>query len=651
MATDKLIVLISADAKKFISELNKSSKQLDKFTDQGGKATKSTSGFGKSLGGLTSALGKAGVAAAAIGATAAIAKYGFEAAKIGAAQSRLETATDNLGRQFGLTADEIVNSIQFASGFTISQMDAMQSANAALMFGVAGSSEQFSQLTSIAVTLGRAMGQDASKSMEDLTLALGRQSPLILDNLGIMIDLEQEYRNFAIANETTVAALDEQTKKQIFINAALETGKQRVAELGGVQDDTASKLERLNAATDDFIARMGQAEVVTGATDLALNFATEAVLLFSDTLFGASDASEDMASASEEVTDALGDQAQAQEDAREAALEHERQQKKLTGAMADFFNQLDERTQQSLQNERDFVAERVGILNERAAKEREIEEERQAELTELEEKAQEDRNRRAREAVRTGREISSRTREREKRGLEERRQAINKSADDEINDLNARSNARLTKLEEDRVEADAIAKQEADDRLLLAALTNLELEGEFERHANWRGKNAKQVFDELRAGLIEFNNVQVGATRSAVEEIRALGDTRLANQQKLTNDMKIIIGEETEATRNLVAEYDLAIQRRKQFGDTSSIQVIDVNTFGRTPRRQFGGPLFAGQSALVGERRPEIFTPSVPGTVQPITNTTTNNMSLTINSQAQAEQVEQSFRMMQAMTQ
>lgn len=67
--------------------------------------------------------------------------------------------------------------------------------NKALMFGLVQNEQEMASLTRIAVTLGAAMGQSAAKSIDDLSTALGRNSPLILDNLGISIKLEDSYRN------------------------------------------------------------------------------------------------------------------------------------------------------------------------------------------------------------------------------------------------------------------------------------------------------------------------------------------------------------------------------------------------------------------------------------------------------------------------
>ena len=192
-----------------------------------------------------------------------------------AAAERLGTATDNLGRQYGVAGDAIVDSIQKASLGTISQVDAMQSANQAMLLGVAKNEEEFDKLTKIAVGLGRAMGQDAKKSVEDLTIGIGRQSRLILDNLGLIVNAEAAYIKYAASVGKSVNDLTEAEKKQAFLNAALEQGEAKLAQLGDIQLDAAGKVEKLTASWADFQVEFGKVLLAlgdAGATDKATGF-------------------------------------------------------------------------------------------------------------------------------------------------------------------------------------------------------------------------------------------------------------------------------------------------------------------------------------------------------------------------------------------
>jgi hypothetical protein len=205
----------------------------------------------------------AGVSLAAVDiardAATATLSYAAAALEAGAATERLGRATDNLGAQYGVTGDAIVESIQKASLNTISEMDAMKAANQAMLLGVANNEKEFDELAQMAVVLGRAMGQDANKSIEDLTIGIGRQSKLILDNLGIMINTEKAYSDYAASVGKTVKQLSDAEKKQAFLNATLEQGRIKVDQLGGISLDSAGKVERLNARMDDLKAAVGGA--------------------------------------------------------------------------------------------------------------------------------------------------------------------------------------------------------------------------------------------------------------------------------------------------------------------------------------------------------------------------------------------------------
>lgn len=200
-------------------------------------------------------------------------EFAVESFKAAAQAEALGQATDNLAKGIGESGDAMVSAIQQASGQTISQLGAMQAANKAMMFGLVENKGQMAELTQIAITLGAAMGQDATKSIDDLTTALGRQSPMILDNLGITLKLEEAYQIYAAQLGKTVEQLTEQEKKQAFVNAALEKGKERVAQLGDATTGAAADSQRLSAAWSDFqVAFGGLLTQMSGGINIATQF-------------------------------------------------------------------------------------------------------------------------------------------------------------------------------------------------------------------------------------------------------------------------------------------------------------------------------------------------------------------------------------------
>lgn len=253
--------------KKIESEAAKAAKATEKVGTAAAKAGKAGASFGKQVG---DAVGRNFIAGNILQSTLVNLKdFTIESFQAAAAAERLGNATDTLGQRFGTSGDAIVEAIQKSSNYTIDQMAAMQAANQAMLLGVAKSPEEFERLTKIAVTLGRAMGQDATKSVEDFTIGVGRQSRLILDNLGLMINVEKANQKYAVSIGKTAEQLTDAEKKQAFLNEALEQGEKKIAGMDTTTLGNAEKVERLNARWGDFQIEFGKAmQSVSGGVGL-----------------------------------------------------------------------------------------------------------------------------------------------------------------------------------------------------------------------------------------------------------------------------------------------------------------------------------------------------------------------------------------------
>jgi hypothetical protein len=201
------------------TDIAKTGKSTERMADQSNRAGVMVSDAFRTM---------ATAAAGVLGAQTMV-RFGKGAFDAAVQVEQLGVATENLSRQIGTTADEMVASIQAASSGTIDQLTAMQAANKAMLFGIIESKEEMGELTQIAITLGAAMGQDAAKSLDDLTTALGRNSPMILDNLGISLKLSDAYTLYAKSIGKAVDALSEEEKTMAFRKAALIEGKKHGA--------------------------------------------------------------------------------------------------------------------------------------------------------------------------------------------------------------------------------------------------------------------------------------------------------------------------------------------------------------------------------------------------------------------------------------
>jgi hypothetical protein len=241
------IVILGRDAasKAFGSvsqNAQKAGKQIEKgFADKLKAAGKAAGDLGKKM---------------SIGVTAPLALFGGMAVNSAIKAERLTKTLHSLAGGADEAA-QYIEAIQDASLGTIPKVEALAIANRALSFGVVDTTKGMKELTQIAITLGRAQGLDASRAVADLTTSLARQSPMILDNLGITLRLSEATKIAAEHAHEFGKSADELTKAQEFQIAALVKGREAMERMGGMQDDMAASGERVKAQMSDLATEIG----------------------------------------------------------------------------------------------------------------------------------------------------------------------------------------------------------------------------------------------------------------------------------------------------------------------------------------------------------------------------------------------------------
>jgi len=182
--------------------------------------------------------------------------------------SQLRTAFTNL--QGGpAQASVAIEGLRVATRGLVSDVDLLAAANKASLLGLGQMGIKTNELASIAVKLGKAMGQDAAKSVDDLTTALARQSPQILDNLGIKVDLTSANEKYAASLGKTVAALTDEEKKIAFATAAMDAARAKSDTLGESQLTLSEQIARVgNSLTNTqagFGAMINESTILSGA--------------------------------------------------------------------------------------------------------------------------------------------------------------------------------------------------------------------------------------------------------------------------------------------------------------------------------------------------------------------------------------------------
>ena len=223
-----------------------------KLTSDGAqKVKRDLGGIEKQTGSMIK--GVIGFAAALQGARKVL-DWTVEAGKVQA----LERAHKNLAKAQGLNAKVMINEMQRATKGTVRELDLLQQANNALLLGLPVTEQDMGLLASAGRRLGKAMGVDAKMGLESLVVGIGRQSKLWLDNLGIIIDTNKAYKDYAISLGKQASALTDAEKKLAFYGATMDSIRGKLGQLGEDTDDVSDSVQRAIVAWEEFTVQLGE---------------------------------------------------------------------------------------------------------------------------------------------------------------------------------------------------------------------------------------------------------------------------------------------------------------------------------------------------------------------------------------------------------
>ena len=169
----------------------------------------------------------------------------------------LETAHKNLSKAQSLNAKVMIDEMQKATKGTVLEMDLLQQANNALLLGLPVTERDMGLLASAGRRLGKAMGVDAKMGLESLVVGIGRQSKLWLDNLGIIVDTNKAYKDYAISLGKTSGELTDAEKKLAFYGATMDSIHVKLGQLGEDHEDVADDIQRARVAWENFTLSLG----------------------------------------------------------------------------------------------------------------------------------------------------------------------------------------------------------------------------------------------------------------------------------------------------------------------------------------------------------------------------------------------------------
>jgi hypothetical protein len=220
--------------------------------------------------------------------TAAFAITGALASMLGAYKA-LEAAGERLGQKRslertltaqGIAIDEFVGKLKSLANNQIATSDLVLASNRALALGI--SSDDLPGLLEAATKASVSLGISATQAFNDITTGVGRASPLILDNLGIVVDAVRVYKDYAANIGLSAEALTKQQKTAALSAAVMKNAAKGAEDFATAQSRVTVALTTSKAAlkewweqTIDSIARNEElADSINETADAVSDFAT-----------------------------------------------------------------------------------------------------------------------------------------------------------------------------------------------------------------------------------------------------------------------------------------------------------------------------------------------------------------------------------------
>lgn len=196
-------------------------------------------GDSKNLSGLIEGFVKFAPVVAGAGAALYALKASFDLALDGSKLQALEDQFKNLTEGFGINAEHLKESIQEAIGPTNDLSDSLLAAKKALVELGPELSQKIPQYFEIARKAAAAFGGDINERFEEISRAIASGSTRRLKEIGLNVDAEKAYKDYAKSIGVTVDALSQLGKQQAISNALV--------------DQATTKYKTIKADTDNLV--------------------------------------------------------------------------------------------------------------------------------------------------------------------------------------------------------------------------------------------------------------------------------------------------------------------------------------------------------------------------------------------------------------
>jgi hypothetical protein len=239
--------------------------------------------------------GLEGVRNVALVASGAITAVGFATLKLGEHAGKYESIRDafsGMTKEMGINVEDFEKKVADASKGTIDRLTILSGANKAMsLIGKEAFNDfgnDFAKMAELSKKAARATGQDVGFMFDSLITGVSRGSKMILDNLGITMNMEDAQAKYAASLMETNKMTEDQAKKASLLRVVIEeldsTYKDVAVSGGGYQ----GALQAMNTTLENAKIEIGLAvipilnDLVRTLTPLIVEYTPKLIQLIKD---------------------------------------------------------------------------------------------------------------------------------------------------------------------------------------------------------------------------------------------------------------------------------------------------------------------------------------------------------------------------------
>ncbi len=181
----------------------------------------------------------------------------IDLAKLGEEVKAVQTRFEMFSKQAGVVPEQIASAIESVTNGTVDMGDALQAASKA-MVTFETSASKIPQLFDLAKKASSFFGGDTIEIFNNLSMAIATGNTRRLKEIGIIINAEQAYKNYAAAIGAKTEELNEAQKEEAISNAVLEEGNKKLKNITASITQLTEALKVNKVAVNDWTESLGK---------------------------------------------------------------------------------------------------------------------------------------------------------------------------------------------------------------------------------------------------------------------------------------------------------------------------------------------------------------------------------------------------------